>query len=608
MRRLLYLISCLFIMASCATAQNYPTKEIAGKSYYIHTVAPGNTLYAISKQYAVEVKDITEANPEAKQGLSIGQQLKIPVDRVNKKQARKEDVRAEGEYLIHTVQKKETLFSISKLYKVAINDIVEENAGTDKELPIGYSLKIPVQKITSAKIENITPAAVDSFMVHEVKSGETAYSLSKMYNIPLDSLNEANNNFPEGMRVGNYIRIPKYNNEYLEKLRMIAEAADTLRGDENKFLSGSKDTYNIALMLPFSLEMNDSLESKMASGEELLLLTEIALDFYRGARIALDSLKKSGLNANIYVYDIGEDVVDARNILKKPEMANINMIIGPMHKAPLAVVSEFSKKNKIYLVSPNAFTNDIFGENPYLMRVKATPQTQLRYLSNFIAINHQNDNVIMMNSRRTADDPYRRLFRSSYDKAIDSYPNSIRDTLMESGMDKYNLEGLIAKLKKDRKNILVVPSNELAFVSDFMTRLSRINDSDYDIQIYGLDDWLEFNNIEAEYKNRFKLRILAAAYVDYDNFQLQKFLKEYRERHNMEPNKYHYGFMAFDLTYFFVGAMLEKGLSFPLEFNDMHYQGIQSAFHMGASPAGKEFENKNVYILEYDDYNIKRVN
>jgi LysM repeat protein len=55
------------------------TELIEGKSYYMHVVGKGQTLYSISKAYDVDIALINDANPELKDGLKAGMILKIPV-------------------------------------------------------------------------------------------------------------------------------------------------------------------------------------------------------------------------------------------------------------------------------------------------------------------------------------------------------------------------------------------------------------------------------------------------------------------------------------------------------------------------------------------------
>lgn len=239
------------------------------------------------------------------------------------------------------------------------------------------------------------------------------------------------------------------------------------------------------------------------------------------------------------------------------------------------------------------------------MRAQASRETLLRYMGNFVAIQHQNDNVIMINSESAKDWPYRKLFKENYNNALGSFPNSLNDSLRSAGI---SLTGSPETwLKKEKLNVLVVPSNELAFVSDFMTRLSRV-DRSYDIQVYGLENWIRYDNIEAAYKNRFKLRLVMPNFVDYTNENTLQFLKKYRNDFKMEPTSYGYGFAAYDLMMFFGETLMKYGLGFPSQFEDFEMHGINGNYRFGKSTTGNEYENKAVYVIEYDDYQIKVIN
>ncbi|HTL81795.1 MAG TPA: LysM peptidoglycan-binding domain-containing protein [Bacteroidia bacterium] len=54
------------------------TEVIDGKKYYLHTVEKGQTLYAIAKAYDYTVNDVLVENPDAMNGIKPGQVLKIP--------------------------------------------------------------------------------------------------------------------------------------------------------------------------------------------------------------------------------------------------------------------------------------------------------------------------------------------------------------------------------------------------------------------------------------------------------------------------------------------------------------------------------------------------
>src|SRR5438105_1577806 len=52
-------------------------ETVDNKKYYMHTVEKGQTLYAIAKEYSTTVNDIILENPDAIDGISPGQVLRI---------------------------------------------------------------------------------------------------------------------------------------------------------------------------------------------------------------------------------------------------------------------------------------------------------------------------------------------------------------------------------------------------------------------------------------------------------------------------------------------------------------------------------------------------
>lgn len=602
-KKVISLCISLFLV-SLAFAQSYPKKTVSGKEFYVYTVEPGNTSYAISRQFSVTVNDLRAANPGLSDGLAIGEEILIPLDAINKKQARKEDVTAEGAYLLHTVQKKETMFSISKKYDLELNTLMELNPEAAKSLRKGSVILVPATKIGGVGNEFIEPARNDSLINHEVVEGETLYSISQKYNVSVDSIIAVNPVDINNLSIGQWVIIPKYN-ERFKNLSSSKEESDSLN---SRYSGKLKQKYKIGMMLPFELSLNDSIENELERGNDLYILTEIALEYYRGAKLALDTLEQMGLSLDLHVYDVGEDLVNARETIRKPEVKNLDLIIGPMHKASLAVVSDMTKEEEIFLVSPNNFANQVFEDNPYLFRAQPSRETMLRYLATYVAVQHQNHNVLMISNQGPKEWPFRQQFIKNYNEAVGTFPNIYADSIRSISIDKIKEDELDKWLREDTTNILVVPSNDLAFVSDFMTRLSRTDEEKYDIQVYGLDRWIKYENIESSYKSRFKLRLVVPQYIDYSERDIQNYLEKFYAAYKMEPSGYGYGYMGYDLMLFFGEALLENGTSFVNTIEKREMNGLGMNYRFAPSTTGNELENKSVFIIEYNDFNIKRIN
>jgi len=95
-------------------------------------------------------------------------------------------------FVLHKVEAKETLFSISRRYRTTVAEIVQNNQGADSGLEVGRVLRIPY---TSSPAQPATTT-------HTVATGETLYSISRKYNIPVDDLKSWNNLKENSLSVG----------------------------------------------------------------------------------------------------------------------------------------------------------------------------------------------------------------------------------------------------------------------------------------------------------------------------------------------------------------------------------------------------------------------
>jgi LysM repeat protein len=102
-------------------------------------------------------------------------------------------------YILHKVDPKETLFSISRKYNVSLSEIKAANPQLAKALDIGQVLKVPY----TAKVKLQRDSGK-----HTVASKETWYSISRKYSISVEELKKANSDNAQGLRPGMEITIP----------------------------------------------------------------------------------------------------------------------------------------------------------------------------------------------------------------------------------------------------------------------------------------------------------------------------------------------------------------------------------------------------------------
>lgn len=106
-------------------------------------------------------------------------------------------------YVLYEVEAGETLYSISRKYKVLIDDVKEANPELQQGLKAGQIIKIPYNK--PEEVQGSKPK------VHVVQQGETLYGISRKYGISLDDLKKWNE---WELKIGQELRLepPQKNN------------------------------------------------------------------------------------------------------------------------------------------------------------------------------------------------------------------------------------------------------------------------------------------------------------------------------------------------------------------------------------------------------------
>jgi LysM repeat protein len=181
------IIVALLVPATLSGQVSYSVSDqkvvLDGTTYYMHLVLKDQTLYSIAKTYKVTIDAITSNNDIPVNGIQEGQVLRVPqsgalVAAMSKSKppapaaavneppikaqpeketpppasvtSAKEDkpagpaAKAESEgYRMHKVKKGETLYSLSRDYKVTVEAIIRANDVPRNEIQIGQTLRIP---------------------------------------------------------------------------------------------------------------------------------------------------------------------------------------------------------------------------------------------------------------------------------------------------------------------------------------------------------------------------------------------------------------------------------------------------------------------------------
>ena len=195
---------------SISVIDSIGTQNRGGKTYIIHEVEAGETLYALSRRYHVAVGAIKDANDDSANSLSIGQRILIPLP---------EKLDADGSQ-VHMVNSSETLFSISRLYGVKVDDLKRWNNLSENSISVGQKLVIKGQgkEPVSTDAQNQQVVAGNR-NTHIVEQSQTLYSISRMHKVSTDELIEWNNLGSNALKIGQVLIVsPSGSSETQERV------------------------------------------------------------------------------------------------------------------------------------------------------------------------------------------------------------------------------------------------------------------------------------------------------------------------------------------------------------------------------------------------------
>lgn len=593
----------------------------------MHKVKKGETLYGISKKYGVSIDELVKLNPKKTSNVKEGDILTLRT--TNKKKTVKLPVNVvssttSDKVIKHTVKKGETLYGIARQYKTSVAEIKALNPEMGGGIKVGDVIKVPSISHVSEKtkpVETAKPVKTSKQIEYTVKKGETLYGISRKYHTTVDEIKQLNpsiTSLKEGDKIK--INLPEDYNKEIKVVLGDPKTPENSKFDEINKINPlkdqlnemvKKDTYVVSMFLPFMLDKNERIPQEINKPTKINPYTEMSVHFYQGVMLALDSVKKSGVSINLAVYDTENDTATVGKHLRTSEVKESDLIIGPFFEKPYTQVAKFSKANQIQAVCPVSQSNKLLFNNKYVTELQTSLPTQIAYLSTYLSVNKNTENVICVSGKTKKDKYLASMFSEQYNKKIKGKSNNYRSKASTYNMTSFSsMRGFDVKLVKGKKNIIVVPFTEEGMATAFFTQLnvmmSRSRMRGYEIEIYALENFMEYDGINVELKLKYHLHLTSSSFIDYKDEKVIKFIKNYRKEYGTEPSKY--AFVGFDVAFYHAIAMSNFGKSYSSYYGSVKVPLLQSSYVLKRTDNVSGFENQSVYILAYQDYELVKIN
>jgi hypothetical protein len=160
------------------------------------------------------------------------------------------------------------------------------------------------------------------------------------------------------------------------------------------------------------------------------------------------------------------------------------------------------------------------------------------------------------------------------------------------------LDKLMHHFKPQMENLVLVPSNSEAFVSDVVRNMNLLHTNPLEenrrtVTLFGTARWRNFETIEVDYFHRMNLHLSLPYFIDYSNSNVKDFLMKYRALFNNEPTPF--AFQGYDVTLSAFSLGTGNNVDGTLQIN----------FKIGAATDGNGLSNTGTADIAYNpDYTI----
>ena len=550
MKRLSLLLFFLLAASLTLTAQGYDVPEvvistekanIAGKVYFLHKVLPKQTVFSICKAYGVTQEELTQANPDLKDGLKAGAILFVPVSEAAAKaeaakqptaqqreepvqeqqvdETEEEDTRVVERVIEHRVRWYESIGTIARKYGLSAAEILSYNGLSDSDSIRGRILLIPV--MGEADPEEEEPDEVVR------KAEQKAEEVTEKPEEPM---------------------MP------VRKVRWFS----------------AREPLHVALVLPFN-----------AAGGRA---SSSFLNFYSGALMAIQEQKEKGAHLVVNVYDLAQG---ADAIIADPKFAESELIIGPVEAPTLDAFLRYSDRTGTVLVSPLDHKVDSLVEtHPYLFQVPPSSDVQLE---NLVGTLKRNQGPIVLVTGHSGNDS--------------AFSSRIEDRLQEHGLpyrkgSLSEVSSLISSASHANPAQVIIGSESKSFATEALRSLNAMTRRNVPLQVWCTNRVRNLETSDPDALFNLSVHTSVPYFVDYSNPDDQDFVLRYRALYYAEPDDF--SFQGHDVLTYFIAAMMRQGSAFA-DQADLHpMQLLHCNFHFIRDNEESGWRNHATRNLIYD--------
>jgi ABC-type branched-subunit amino acid transport system substrate-binding protein len=350
----------------------------------------------------------------------------------------------------------------------------------------------------------------------------------------------------------------------------------------------------VSLILPFEL---DKLDFTSTANLGNLSQSDLALDYYQGFKLALDSLTNKGYNFKLQVFDSKDDASQAHSLAINPKVRSSDLIVGPVFPESIKAFMAYTAGLNKPIVSPLSPAPPAEFRSGNLITVQPPLEYHAWRVAEYIKERMKPVRVFVLKSGYSEENKFILPFK----KAIDSLSKK-KIQVVYLTIIKGNFSTIMPLLNNKVQNVFIIPATDAAFLTVTLTALGKLSDA-YPVTVFGHPNWAKFSYLQPTLLQKLNTHITASDKIDYKGAATVAFTKAYRKAYHLEPGEY--AIKGYDEG-LYLGTLLNTDPDAFKKLDKLTYEGLHNQFtFIKTSTSG--WVNTHVGIYQYQNFDLKLV-
>jgi hypothetical protein len=264
--------------------------------------------------------------------------------------------------------------------------------------------------------------------------------------------------------------------------------------------------HKIAIFTPLYLDSVFDATNSYRFGNTFPRFTNPGLEFYQGAQMALDSLKRAGAPLDVYVYDSRSAQRPLEHALQNREIQDAEMLIAHATASDVRVLAQAAQQRKIPFISASLPNDAGVSNNPYMVILNATLRTHCEGIYRYLQRYHSAEKILVFQKQGVQEGQIREYLE---EMAQNTAAQRLKLEFKNVGTD-FDYAMLARSLDSTRNTVCMAGSLDEAFGLNLAQNLAALR-ATYPVTIIGMPTWdalkeftkPEYKDIEIVYSSPF---------------------------------------------------------------------------------------------------------